>query len=306
MIERLARIMGFTDEEIVPSAAGRSCTTWAKWASRTRSCKSPAPSRMMNGLSCGAIPEMAYQMLSPIKYLKEAIIIPYYHHERWDGSGYPHKLKGDDIPLQARMFAVVDVWDATLQQPTLPQENAAQGGRRIPSKRSGASLRPAGRGEIPAPDHRPARNIRKTAPFSERRFSYTLLPFHPHQNSPHHHTLLIRVGLRIVLLAGHQREPRLLFMPEDGRVVRLDHRIGTHLIRILRAVGMDDDLVAVFEFVQIDEQARQTIRAVDVTRQHAVAAPGWEGASFQPSSLIPQPGHVPLPVLQRHTHDREG
>jgi len=55
---------------------------------------------------------MAYQMLSPIKYLKEAIIIPYYHHERWDGSGYPHKLKGDDIPMQARMFAVVDVWDA--------------------------------------------------------------------------------------------------------------------------------------------------------------------------------------------------
>jgi HD-GYP domain-containing protein (c-di-GMP phosphodiesterase class II) len=57
-------------------------------------------------------PEMAYQMLSQIKYLKEAITIPYYHHERWNGSGYPHKLSGADIPLQARMFAVVDVWDA--------------------------------------------------------------------------------------------------------------------------------------------------------------------------------------------------
>ncbi len=57
-------------------------------------------------------PQYAYQMLSNIKYLKEAIIIPYYHHERWDGSGYPHKLKGSDIPLYARLFAVVDVWDA--------------------------------------------------------------------------------------------------------------------------------------------------------------------------------------------------
>jgi response regulator RpfG family c-di-GMP phosphodiesterase len=57
-------------------------------------------------------PEMAYQMLSPIKYLQDAIIIPYYHHERWDGSGYPHKLKGKEIPLHARLFAVVDVWDA--------------------------------------------------------------------------------------------------------------------------------------------------------------------------------------------------
>jgi HD-GYP domain-containing protein (c-di-GMP phosphodiesterase class II) len=51
-------------------------------------------------------------MLSKIGYLHRALIIPYYHHERWDGSGYPHKLKGEDIPLVARLFAVVDVWDA--------------------------------------------------------------------------------------------------------------------------------------------------------------------------------------------------
>ena len=57
-------------------------------------------------------PQYAYQMLSPISYLNQALIIPYYHHECWDGSGYPHGLKGDQIPLFARMFAVVDVWDA--------------------------------------------------------------------------------------------------------------------------------------------------------------------------------------------------
>ncbi|MFZ5908916.1 MAG: PAS domain S-box protein [Chloroflexota bacterium] len=57
-------------------------------------------------------PLYAYQMLSPITYLKRALDIPYYHHEKWDGSGYPRGLKGDEIPLSARMFAVVDVFDA--------------------------------------------------------------------------------------------------------------------------------------------------------------------------------------------------
>ncbi|MDU0458734.1 MAG: PAS domain S-box protein [Geobacteraceae bacterium] len=54
----------------------------------------------------------AYEMLSPIRYLRSALDIPYAHHEKWDGSGYPHGLKGEQIPLAARIFAVVDVWDA--------------------------------------------------------------------------------------------------------------------------------------------------------------------------------------------------
>jgi PAS domain S-box-containing protein/putative nucleotidyltransferase with HDIG domain len=57
-------------------------------------------------------PEYAYEMLSPILYLRSSIDIPYCHHERWDGSGYPRGLKGEQIPLAARIFAVVDVWDA--------------------------------------------------------------------------------------------------------------------------------------------------------------------------------------------------
>ncbi|MBI5796134.1 MAG: HD domain-containing protein [Planctomycetes bacterium] len=57
-------------------------------------------------------PEYAYQLLSPITYLREALAIPYCHHERWDGSGYPQGLKGEQIPLAARIFAVVDVYDA--------------------------------------------------------------------------------------------------------------------------------------------------------------------------------------------------
>ena len=57
-------------------------------------------------------PQFAYDMLSPIEYLHSALDIPFCHHEKWDGSGYPRGLKGEGIPLAARIFAVVDVWDA--------------------------------------------------------------------------------------------------------------------------------------------------------------------------------------------------
>jgi PAS domain S-box-containing protein len=57
-------------------------------------------------------PVYAYDLLAPITFLRPALPIPFYHHERWDGSGYPHGLCGSDIPWAARIFAVVDVWDA--------------------------------------------------------------------------------------------------------------------------------------------------------------------------------------------------
>ena len=57
-------------------------------------------------------PNFAFEMLAPIAYLKSSLDIPYCHHEKWDGTGYPRGLKGEVIPLAARLFAVVDVWDA--------------------------------------------------------------------------------------------------------------------------------------------------------------------------------------------------
>ena len=57
-------------------------------------------------------PVYAYELLSSIEYLRPALDIPYCHHEKWDGTGYPQGLKGEAIPLSARIFAVVDVWDA--------------------------------------------------------------------------------------------------------------------------------------------------------------------------------------------------
>jgi PAS domain S-box-containing protein len=57
-------------------------------------------------------PEFAFEWLSPISYLRPALDIPRCHHERWDGTGYPRGLKGEEIPLEARIFAAVDVFDA--------------------------------------------------------------------------------------------------------------------------------------------------------------------------------------------------
>jgi putative nucleotidyltransferase with HDIG domain len=57
-------------------------------------------------------PVYAYQMLKPIEFLRPAIDIPYCHHEKWDGTGYPRGLKGMEIPFAARIFPVIDVWDA--------------------------------------------------------------------------------------------------------------------------------------------------------------------------------------------------
>jgi PAS domain S-box-containing protein len=57
-------------------------------------------------------PVIAYELLSPIPFLRQALDIPFCHHEKWDGTGYPMGLNGEQIPLPARIFAVVDVWDA--------------------------------------------------------------------------------------------------------------------------------------------------------------------------------------------------
>lgn len=55
---------------------------------------------------------IAYEMLSPVAFLRPALDVPYCHHEKWDGTGYPRGLKGEEIPLAARLFAVIDVYDA--------------------------------------------------------------------------------------------------------------------------------------------------------------------------------------------------
>lgn len=59
-------------------------------------------------------PQIAHDLLTKISFLRNCIDIPYAHHERWDGQGYPRGLKGEEIPLAARVFSIIDVWDALM------------------------------------------------------------------------------------------------------------------------------------------------------------------------------------------------
>jgi len=87
-------------------------------------------------------PFYAFQMLSPITYLKHALDIPYCHHEKWDGSGYPRGLKGEEIPLSARMFSVVDVFDALTSDRPYRAAWAPEKGYRFIQEQAGIQFDP--------------------------------------------------------------------------------------------------------------------------------------------------------------------
>jgi PAS domain S-box-containing protein/putative nucleotidyltransferase with HDIG domain len=112
MALRLARELGCTDEELLHIRRGALLHDMGKMGIPDEILQKPGPLTEEEWSIMRRHPLYAYQMLSPIHYLNQSLIIPYSHHERWDGSGYPQGLKGEDIPLFARLFAVVDVWDA--------------------------------------------------------------------------------------------------------------------------------------------------------------------------------------------------
>jgi PAS domain S-box-containing protein len=85
----------------------------------------------------------AYEWLSPIPFLRPATEIPYCHHERWDGTGYPRGLKGEAIPLAARLFSVVDVWDALRSDRPYRRSWPAENVRRYLRERAGKDFDPA-------------------------------------------------------------------------------------------------------------------------------------------------------------------
>jgi PAS domain S-box-containing protein len=112
MAVRLARELGCTAEEVLHIRRGALLHDMGKMGIPDEILQKPGPLTDDEWGIMRKHPLYAYQMLSPIHYLNQSLIIPYYHHERWDGSGYPQGLKGEEIPLFARLFAVVDVWDA--------------------------------------------------------------------------------------------------------------------------------------------------------------------------------------------------
>lgn len=87
-------------------------------------------------------PIWGYEVLRHISFLEPALDIPLYHHERWNGSGYPYGLRGEDIPLPARIFAVVDVWDALTSHRPYRPAMTPQEARRIIAKGAGTLFDP--------------------------------------------------------------------------------------------------------------------------------------------------------------------
>jgi PAS domain S-box-containing protein/putative nucleotidyltransferase with HDIG domain len=111
MTLRLAQNMGVSEEELAYIRRGALLHDIGKIGVPDEILLKPAPLTAEEWMVIKKHPIFAYEMLSPIQYLQEALDIPYCHHEKWDGSGYPRRLKGTQIPLAARIFAVADVWD---------------------------------------------------------------------------------------------------------------------------------------------------------------------------------------------------
>ncbi len=108
----LAKSMGLSDSELVHIRRGALLHDLGKLGVPDSILNKPASLTEEEMEIMHRHPALAYELLMPIEFLRPALDIPYCHHEHWDGSGYPRGLKGDEIPLPARIFAVSDVFDA--------------------------------------------------------------------------------------------------------------------------------------------------------------------------------------------------
>lgn len=109
---RIAKQMGFSKEELIHIRRGALMHDIGKMAIPDSILKKPGSLDDDEWIEMRKHPIYAHEMLSRIAYLAPALEIPYCHHEKWDGSGYPRGIAGKAIPLAARIFAIADVWDA--------------------------------------------------------------------------------------------------------------------------------------------------------------------------------------------------
>ena len=126
LTQKLARKMGVVEEEMVHIKRGALLHDIGKMGIPDGILLKPGGLTKKERELMMQHPQLAYEMLSPIDFLKPATDIPYCHHEKWDGTGYPRNLRGEEIPFAARIFSVVDVWDAlTSERPyRKPMANA--------------------------------------------------------------------------------------------------------------------------------------------------------------------------------------
>jgi PAS domain S-box-containing protein/putative nucleotidyltransferase with HDIG domain len=109
---KLARAVGIPEVELLHIRRGALLHDIGKMAIPDEILLKPDKLTEAEWIEMRRHPQYAYDMLHPIAYLHPALDIPLCHHEKWNGTGYPRQLKGEAIPLSARLFAVVDVWDA--------------------------------------------------------------------------------------------------------------------------------------------------------------------------------------------------
>jgi PAS domain S-box-containing protein/putative nucleotidyltransferase with HDIG domain len=114
MTLRLARALKLPDSDLVQVQRGALLHDIGKMGVPDAILLKPGPLTDDEWRIMRRHPTLAYEMLSPIAFLRPALAIPHFHHEKWDGTGYPNGLAGEAIPLAARLFAIVDVWDALL------------------------------------------------------------------------------------------------------------------------------------------------------------------------------------------------
>ena len=114
MAVRISRIMGVKEEEIIHIRRGALLHDIGKIGVPDEILHKPGPLTPEEWVIMKQHPIFAYEMIAPVDYLKPALDIPYCHHEKWDGSGYPRGLRGEEIPIAGRIFAVIDVWDALM------------------------------------------------------------------------------------------------------------------------------------------------------------------------------------------------
>jgi len=112
LAERLGSLMGFENDDLVHLRRGALLHDIGKMAIPDNILRKAGPLSEDEWTIMRRHPDYAFEMLSKIPFLASALEIPYCHHERWDGTGYPRGLKGAGIPIAARIFAVIDVWDA--------------------------------------------------------------------------------------------------------------------------------------------------------------------------------------------------
>lgn len=112
MTVRLAQAMGLDSAHLVQIRRGALLHDIGKLGIPDHILHKPGPLTEDEWSIMRQHPVYAADLLSPIPFLHAALNIPLYHHEHWDGGGYPFGMKGTQIPLAARIFAVVDVWDA--------------------------------------------------------------------------------------------------------------------------------------------------------------------------------------------------